>query len=379
MFVTMSNFLNVEFVQALNPLYAFPIVAVILCAFIVYAFGFKSPVQPPCFDGIEEEKKVTKKRKTKESSKGKLVQNGKLNGNAANKAQVIIPVKKKESEKFPIDKFGGDKTSSDKQASEKKAAKKVKSQNEKKSAHEKKKENVTHEDAGEDGWVQLISKKGRRSRKKEEAVSEINSISSKPSKTSDVSKSDESSVAEESPVQVDEVLKENTVPEKLSVSKEVKDVIRNDAEVASSTESKEILDVVEERKPKSSNIENIPSKENSQKIGKLNEEASNKSKKKKKKNSELVNVNNESLDNLPGPSAVQIVSELSSTPSTAAINSTITAEIPTTNENSQAISAKVEVIQPKEAKSSNVVFDELAGLYPDAKEQRKKKKVRRDH
>lgn len=51
---------------------------------------------------------------------GKLVQNGKLNGNAANKAQVIIPVKKKESEKFPIDKFGGDKTSSDKQASEKK-------------------------------------------------------------------------------------------------------------------------------------------------------------------------------------------------------------------------------------------------------------------
>lgn len=69
MFVTMSNFLNVEFVQALNPLYAFPIVAVILCAFIVYAFGFKSPVQPPCFDGIEEEKKVTKKRKTKESSK----------------------------------------------------------------------------------------------------------------------------------------------------------------------------------------------------------------------------------------------------------------------------------------------------------------------
>lgn len=58
-----------EFVQALNPLYAFPIVAVILCAFVVYAFGFKSPVQPPSFDGIEEEKKISKKRKTKETNK----------------------------------------------------------------------------------------------------------------------------------------------------------------------------------------------------------------------------------------------------------------------------------------------------------------------
>lgn len=65
----MSTLMNMDFVHALNPLYAFPIVAVILCAFIVYAFGFKSPVQPPSFDAIDEEKKTTKKRKTKETSK----------------------------------------------------------------------------------------------------------------------------------------------------------------------------------------------------------------------------------------------------------------------------------------------------------------------
>lgn len=70
----MSYLINEEFAQALNPLYAFPIVAVILCAFIVYAFGFKSPVQPPSFEKIEEQvKKVSKKRKTKESSKVNIV------------------------------------------------------------------------------------------------------------------------------------------------------------------------------------------------------------------------------------------------------------------------------------------------------------------
>lgn len=65
----MLNDINMEFIQAFNPLYAVPIVAVILCAFIVYAFGFKSPVPPPSFEGIEEEKKYTKKRKVKDNQK----------------------------------------------------------------------------------------------------------------------------------------------------------------------------------------------------------------------------------------------------------------------------------------------------------------------
>lgn len=67
----MLNDINMEFIQALNPLYAIPIVAVVLCAFIVYAFGFKSPVPPPSFEGIEEEKKYTKKRKVKDNQKVK--------------------------------------------------------------------------------------------------------------------------------------------------------------------------------------------------------------------------------------------------------------------------------------------------------------------
>ena len=48
-----------------NPHFAFPVVGVVICAVLVFAFGFKSPVQPPSFDFGPEAEKRAKKTKQK--------------------------------------------------------------------------------------------------------------------------------------------------------------------------------------------------------------------------------------------------------------------------------------------------------------------------
>jgi len=92
----MLNGIDMEFIQAFNPLYAVPIVAVVFCAFIVYAFGFKSPVPPPSFDGIDDDKKYSKKRKSKETQKqNKVITNGRLNGVLTTKGKHLETGKKR--------------------------------------------------------------------------------------------------------------------------------------------------------------------------------------------------------------------------------------------------------------------------------------------
>lgn len=39
-----------ELAEVVNPGFAVPVVGVVLCAVLVFAFGFKSSVQPPSFD-----------------------------------------------------------------------------------------------------------------------------------------------------------------------------------------------------------------------------------------------------------------------------------------------------------------------------------------
>ena len=52
-----------ELAEVVNPPFIFPVVGVVLCAVLVYAFGFKSPVQPPSFAFEDEGKKSNKKQK----------------------------------------------------------------------------------------------------------------------------------------------------------------------------------------------------------------------------------------------------------------------------------------------------------------------------
>jgi len=62
-------------IELYNPLYLLPIVGVVFCALLVYAFGFKSTTLPPNFDDLDDSKKVTtKKKKVEKSLKVSLIQ-----------------------------------------------------------------------------------------------------------------------------------------------------------------------------------------------------------------------------------------------------------------------------------------------------------------
>ena len=62
-----------ELADVVNAHFAFPVVGVVLCAVLVFAFGFKSPGEPPSFDGLEEyEKKSKKSRQRKQSHSEKV-------------------------------------------------------------------------------------------------------------------------------------------------------------------------------------------------------------------------------------------------------------------------------------------------------------------
>lgn len=56
-----------ELSEVVSAHFAFPVVGVVLCAVLVFAFGFKSPAQPPSFDLLEDDddRKYKKSRQKK--------------------------------------------------------------------------------------------------------------------------------------------------------------------------------------------------------------------------------------------------------------------------------------------------------------------------
>lgn len=54
-----------EFTEVVSPSVAVPVLCVLVCAFLVFAFGFKSPAQPPSFDVFDEDGKKKRAKKTK--------------------------------------------------------------------------------------------------------------------------------------------------------------------------------------------------------------------------------------------------------------------------------------------------------------------------
>ncbi len=68
-----------ELSEVVNPHFAFPVVGVVLCAVLVFAFGFKSPVQPPTFDYFAEQddrrqRKAKQRNKVQQSSVNRAAQ-----------------------------------------------------------------------------------------------------------------------------------------------------------------------------------------------------------------------------------------------------------------------------------------------------------------
>ena len=66
--LTVWNFSKMEIMELVNPHFAFPVVGVVLCALLVYAFGFKSSVQPPSFNFDDDEKRSRKSKKSRVSA-----------------------------------------------------------------------------------------------------------------------------------------------------------------------------------------------------------------------------------------------------------------------------------------------------------------------
>ena len=54
-----------EITEVVTPSVAIPVLGVLVCAFLVFAFGFKSPGQPPSFDAFDEESKKKRARRSK--------------------------------------------------------------------------------------------------------------------------------------------------------------------------------------------------------------------------------------------------------------------------------------------------------------------------
>jgi len=57
-----------ELADVVNAHFAFPVVGVVVCAVLVFAFGFKSPVEPPSFDALDDDEKKTKKTRQRKQT-----------------------------------------------------------------------------------------------------------------------------------------------------------------------------------------------------------------------------------------------------------------------------------------------------------------------
>ncbi|GFQ66767.1 hypothetical protein TNCT_483581 [Trichonephila clavata] len=259
----------------------------------------------------------------------------------------------------------------------------------------RKKESFSHDDISDDGWVQLVSKKGRKNRK-----NETQSSATFINKTLEANKSDDSSPIEESPKKsIPRISVKKNAGKESPKKKEGKESPKKDKtkvetlqNIDSSidqnqfapepAEEKAAKDVKQSPNLEKSKIQNIVvevSKSDNVEKQLLKEvaketkviEESSKSKKKKKKNTEVILQENEPLEKISDLATEQVISETLA-PKKSAITNSVTDSSPVKNN-------KVEENQPSEMKTSNVAFDELAGLYPETKEQKKKKKVRREH
>ncbi|XP_035220152.1 triadin-like [Stegodyphus dumicola] len=302
------------------------------------------------------------------SSLSKLLQNGKLNGNAVNK-NIAVPSGKKKDTSEKHSPPGKAVTPEKSSAVEKKASKKSRAQNEKKTVVEKKKESISNDDMNDGEWVQLVSKKGRKNRKKDEVLTaEKQPDTSKSNKMTDVNKSDESN-AEELPKKSEAIATDSdAVDQKQDSELENEKNVQSSADLISVSEKPKIQDVAEE----TIHLEKELPKESITKESKALEEG-NKTKKKKKKNVESIHPEKDPVTSISDSPAVQVIPEISSSQDNSASN------VVNASEHPKVTSGKAESEQTSTSKSSNVVFDELEGLYPEAKDQKKKKRVRRDH
>lgn len=163
--------------EVVDSQYAFPILGVILCALLVFAFGFKSPSQPPSFDDTDSDKKVSskKRRQVKDSQKTKSQSAAKsqLNGHCPTPLPKAVPAVQAKLKKDKVAVAAKPKNTQTKPLEVKKGLQEKNSTTRAKMESDK----VLDQNAGttimqqedNDGdWVQLLSKKEKKIRRKGE-------------------------------------------------------------------------------------------------------------------------------------------------------------------------------------------------------------------
>ena len=80
-----------DIAEVINPQFAFPVFGVVLCAVLVFAFGFKSSVQPPSF-AFEDDGKKSKKPQKKTKVSRRLLKDIQLGSALLNHTKLFIAV-----------------------------------------------------------------------------------------------------------------------------------------------------------------------------------------------------------------------------------------------------------------------------------------------
>jgi len=157
-----------ELSEVVNPHFAFPVVGVVLCAFLVFAFGFKSSVQPPSFDNFEEEKKPRKPKTKKKAHIPEVVDSAVAQKVANHKAAAAVS---KAPEKSP-------QVARENKSKVKRSPAPVS----KKPQEEKKPDKVSNQIQEDEGWemVSISKKKKNKSKKESEELDMKDRASSHP-------------------------------------------------------------------------------------------------------------------------------------------------------------------------------------------------------
>lgn len=155
-----------ELTEVVTPSVAIPVLGVLVCAFLVFAFGFKSPGQPPSFEAFDEESK----KKRNKRSKGKSQSNGHAltipdegNINTSAKPQPS-PKQTKQTPKQASSTKGKQASQALEQPKKTKKAAVVKEVAKEQPVTPKQEQQETQDD---DGW-QTIIKKDKKQKKREE-------------------------------------------------------------------------------------------------------------------------------------------------------------------------------------------------------------------
>ncbi|XP_076317343.1 uncharacterized protein LOC143229223 isoform X1 [Tachypleus tridentatus] len=376
-----------QFEEVVNPHFALPIVGVIVCALLVFAFGFKSPVQPPSFDQIiQEERRAAKKKKSSQKQKSQS------NGQPGTVSLRVSPQVLKQSpektlrskQKSLVEKTEQVKTETKiKKGQQNKVAK----QEEPESPNAD--ESISHDDGGE--WVQLLSKKEKKNRRKEETQNgsvpetnrEVASEDTADSKDSTPAKKKKEKLkakyeGKESKIPTADFPKEETLlvsepeqsPKDQRISKKEKSEKVSLKTDETQAPQKMELECQVEIKSASDNIEVY--------------EGKNKKKKGKKKQVEVENetvIDDVEVYNENDSKTAQMSEEDMKKTDQQALeitgNQTFTAVFDD-KLNEEVGSDDKEKQSNNNDSQSNVVFDELGDMWKDAKPQKKKKKARRD-